>query len=76
MTYLKYAPEIQSMIYTTNWIERLNLDFRKVTRMRSAMPNEDSVITLMGSVAMDHKAFDRILPRITMDKQLFPDEPT
>ena len=24
LTYLNYAPEIQSMIYTTNWIERLN----------------------------------------------------
>ena len=38
-----------------------------------AMPNEDSVITLMGSVAIDHKAFDRKLPGITCDKQLFPD---
>ncbi|MBQ5721957.1 MAG: transposase, partial [Bacteroidaceae bacterium] len=34
MTYLNYAPQIQSMIYTTNWIERLNRDFRRVTRMR------------------------------------------
>ena len=30
--------------------------------MRTAMPNEDSVITLMGSVAIHHKAFDRKLP--------------
>lgn len=73
MTYLNYAPEIQSMIYTTNWIERLNRDFRRVTRMRTAMPNEDSVLTLMGSVAMEHKAFDRLLPNITCDKTLFPD---
>lgn len=73
MTYLNYAPEIQSMIYTTNWIERLNRDFRRVTRMRTAMPNEESVLTLMGSVAMDHKAFDRLLPNITCDKILFPD---
>ena len=73
LTYLNYAPEIQSMIYTTNWIERLNRDFRRVTRMRTAMPNEESVLTLMGSVAMDHKAFDRQLPRITCDKQLFPE---
>lgn len=72
MTYLNYAPEIQGMIYTTNWIERLNRDFRRVTRMRTAMPNEESVITLMGSVAMEHKAFDRILPRITTDRTLFP----
>lgn len=73
MTYLNYAPEIQSMIYTTNWIERLNRDFRRVTKMRTAMPNEESVLTLMGSVAMEHKPFDRVLPRITSDKTLFPD---
>ena len=72
MTYLNYAPEIQSMIYTTNWIERLNRDFRRVTKMRTAMPNEESVLTLMGSVAMEHKAFDRLLPNITVDKTLFP----
>ena len=73
LTYLNYAPEIQAMIYTTNWIERLNRDFRRVTRMRTAMPNEESVLTLIGSVAMEHKAFDRILPNITCDKILFPD---
>ena len=72
MIYLNYAPEIQGMIYTTNWIERLNRDFRRVTRMRTAMPNEESVITLLGSVAMEHKAFDRILPKITTDTTLFP----
>lgn len=75
MIYLNYDPLIQSMIYTTNWIERLNRDFRRVTRMRTAMPNEESVLTLMGSVAMDHKAFNRVLPNITVDKTLFPDPP-
>ena len=73
MTYLNYDPRIQAMIYTTNWIERLNRDFRRVIKMRTAMPNEEAVITLMGSVAMDHKPFDRQLPNITMDKDLFPD---
>jgi putative transposase len=47
MTYLNYALEIQSMIYTTNWIERLNRDFRRVTRMHTAMPSEESALTLM-----------------------------
>ena len=42
--------------------------------MRTAMPNEDSVLTLMGSVAMEHKAFDRQLPNITVDRTLFPDQ--
>ena len=41
-TYLNYDHRIQSMIYTTNWIERLQKDFRRVTRMRGAMPNEES----------------------------------
>ena len=36
--------------------------------MRTAMPGEESVLTLMGSVAMEHKAFDRLLPNITCDK--------
>lgn len=73
MTYQNYASELQSMIYTTNWIERLNRNFRRVTIMCTAMPNEESVLTLMGSVAMKHKAFDRRLPNITCDRTLFPD---
>jgi len=38
------------------------------------LDSEESVLTLMGSVAMEHKAFDRVLPRITQDKTLFPDD--
>ena len=41
--------------------------------MRTAMPGEESVLTLMGSVAMENKAFDWLLPNITCDKTLFPD---
>ncbi|WP_288911949.1 hypothetical protein [uncultured Bacteroides sp.] len=37
------------------------------------MHNKKSVLALMGSVAMEHKAFDRLLPNITCDKILFPD---
>ena len=73
-TYLNYDHRIQSMIYTTNWIERLQKDFRRVTRMRGAMPNEESVILLMGKTAMDKKSYLRQVPRIDLDKNLFPDE--
>ena len=73
-TYLNYDHRIQSMIYTTNWIERLQRDFRRVTRMRGAMPNEESVILLMGKTAMDKKSYLRQVPRIDLDKDLFPDE--
>ena len=29
-TYFKYEREIRGMIYTTNWIERLNRDFKSI----------------------------------------------
>ena len=73
-TYLSFVPQIQSMIYTTNWIERLQKDFRRVTRMRGAMPDEDSVIVLMGKTAMDKESYNRVIPRIREDKTLFPNE--
>lgn len=72
-TYLDYDSRIQSMIYTTNWIEHLQKDFRRVTRMRGAMPSDESVLTLMGKTAMDKDSYGRQLPRIDCDKTLFPD---
>ena len=71
-TYLNYVPQIQAMIYTTNWIERLQKDFRRVTRMRGALPDENSVIVLMGRTAMDKESYHRVIPRIREDKVLFP----
>ncbi|MCB0801422.1 MAG: transposase, partial [Bacteroidales bacterium] len=73
-TYLNYHPRVQSMIYTTNWIERLQRDFRRVLRMRGAMPTEESVIVLMAKTAMDKKAYFRALPGIERDRVLFPDD--
>lgn len=42
--------------------------------MRGAMPNEESVILLMGKTAMDKKSYLSQVPRIDLDKDLFPDE--
>lgn len=42
--------------------------------MRGAMPNEESVILLMEKTAMDKKSYLRQVPRIDLDKDLFPDE--
>src|SRR5690625_1586728 len=70
-TYLKYDWRIRSMIYTTNWIERLNKDFRRVLFIRSSMPDEDSVITLLGSVAMEKKAYRRKVPKLNHERTLF-----
>ena len=55
-TYLEYPEEIQRMIYSTNWIERLNKDYKRVLKMRGAMPTPESVIALMGGVAMEKES--------------------
>ena len=72
-TTMDFDHRIHSMIYTTNWIEELNRDFKRVLRMRSSMPGAESVITLKGKVAMDKKADHRKLPSIQLDEELFPD---
>ncbi|MEX0685732.1 MAG: transposase [Balneolales bacterium] len=70
-TYLDFDYRIRSMIYTTNWIERLNRKFRGVLKNRSSMPDEDSVLVLLGHVAMDQPAYERKLPKMNYEKQLF-----
>ena len=70
-TYLKYDRRMRSMIYTTNWIERLNKDFRRVLKARNSMPDESSVITLLGTVAMDKSCYQRKVPKLKYEKTLF-----
>ena len=64
------------MIYTKNWIERLHRDFRRVLRIRGAMPSEESIIILMANTAIDKKAYHRTLPGIDRDTKLFPEDNT
>lgn len=48
---------VRQMIYTTNWIERLNRDYKRVLKIRGAMPSASSVLLLMGNVAKSKKAY-------------------
>jgi len=64
---LNYDYRVRSMLYTTNWLERLNRDFRRVTRMRASKPGDESVITLLGYVAMDKTAYQRRVPKLEYD---------
>lgn len=57
-TYLNYEVAIRRMIYTTNWIERLNRNYKRTLKMRAAMPSPESVIFLLGSVAMKQKHYN------------------
>jgi putative transposase len=42
-TFFKYPEEIRIMIYTTNAVEALHRQFRKVTKAKSLFPNDDSL---------------------------------
>jgi putative transposase len=52
-TYLEYPPTIRRMIYTTNWIERLNKHIRKVIKNKNSFPSEDSAMNLIFLAIMD-----------------------
>ena len=52
-TYLAYDRRVRRMLYTTNWIERLNKSFRRTLKMRNALPHPSAAITLLGFVAME-----------------------
>lgn len=52
-TYLNFDYRVRRMLYTTNWIERLNKSFRRTLKIRNALPTIRSAITLLGYVAME-----------------------
>lgn len=70
-TYLNYDYRIQSMIYSTNWIERLNRDYKNTTSVRGALPNADATILLLGHVAMTRKAYERKVPMLKNENEKF-----
>jgi transposase-like protein len=70
-TYLNYHVEVRRMIYTTNWIERLNRNYKRVLRMRNSMPSPESVLFLMGSVAMRRNEFNYPIHQFIYDSKLF-----
>lgn len=42
-TYFKYPQEIRTIIYTTNAVEAVHRQFRKVTKSRAIFPNDDAL---------------------------------
>lgn len=69
--YLNYHPQIRRMIYTTNWIERLNRNYKRTLRMRSSMPSPQSVIFLLGSVASKRTEYSFPVYQFAFDTKLF-----
>lgn len=70
-TYLDYDYRIHNMIYSTNWIERLNRDYKRTIKMRGALPNAEATILLLGYVAMTRNAYQRRLPKINYETRKF-----
>jgi len=47
MRFLSYPEAVRKAIYTTNWIERMNREFRRVMRSKSSFPTSEAVLKLM-----------------------------
>ncbi len=45
--YFKYTSEIRKIMYTTNIIEAVHRQFRKLTKTKGAFSNEDSLLKLL-----------------------------
>ena len=45
--YFKYPEDIRRIIYTTNTIEAVHRQFRKLTKTKGAFPNQDSLLKLL-----------------------------
>jgi len=74
-TYLDFDWRIQSMIYTTNWIERLNKKFRRSLKIRNALPSVESALLLIAKMAIDTEETTYQFPiyNFKFDQTLFPD---
>lgn len=61
------------MIFTTNWIERLQRDFSRVLRMRRVIPTKEFLSVLLAKVPIDKKPYFKTLPGIDRDEVLSVD---
>lgn len=54
-TFFGFPPEIRKMIYTTNAVEALHRQFRKVTKTRGAFPTDDALKKMLYLATLDLK---------------------
>lgn len=52
-TFFKYPEEIRKIIYTTNAVEAVHRQFRKVTKQRSIFPNDEALKKILFLVNKD-----------------------
>jgi len=70
-TYLKFDYRIRRMLYTTNWIERLNKSFKRTTKIRNALPTPNAAMLLLGYVAqqMNENTYKYPISNFKFDEQ-------
>lgn len=54
-TFFRYPEEIRRMIYTTNAVEALHRQFRKVTKTKGSFPTDDSLKKMLYLATLDLK---------------------
>lgn len=70
--FFKYTDEVRKIIYTTNIIEGLNRQFRKVTKSKSAFPSDTALEKMLYLASMNvmkkwtqrYKNWDRVLSQV------------
>lgn len=65
-TFFKYPQEIRTIVYTTNAVENLHRQFRKVTKTRSAFPHDGALRKLL------YLAYRAIAQKWTMPLRNWP----
>jgi transposase-like protein len=64
--FLAFIPAVRKLLYTTNAIESLNYQLRKVTKARGHFPNDDAVVKLLWLAIInieDKRARERLARR-------------
>lgn len=69
--YLDYNVKIRSMIYTTNWIERLNKTIRNRFKNRYPMPSIESTIDLITLVVWDYEPYKHPVSALFAENEKF-----
>lgn len=73
--FLLFPLQVRRMVYTTNWIERLNAQIRKVTKRVAAFPSPDSLFNLvfMAIHPLENGTYKRQIPGFrTYVQPIFP----
>ncbi len=70
--FLAFAPPVRRLLYTTNAIESLNYQLRKVTRARGHFPGDDAVVKMLWLAIInieDKRARERLARRAQTGKR-------